>query len=229
MAGDYSRITFDPTKHYTRVLMQQGRVQLDSDWNEQAALIAHRIETESRDVIGLTGAPKTGGNFRIGVTPDNTDLTIAPGRIYVDGLLCELEATAVTAQATAATNLTLPTLWLDGRKIAANQWLEVTVGSNTAQILKVQSLDEPNSSVTFTSAVTSAGSATVRRVTTYLTQPDLGGAPATIDVPDGPYLAYLDVFEREISAIDDPRNREIALGGPDTARRLETVWRMALL
>ena len=40
MKGDYSRDTFDPAKHFTRVLMQQGRVQLDADWNEQAALSA---------------------------------------------------------------------------------------------------------------------------------------------------------------------------------------------
>ena len=38
MKGDFSRITFDPKKHYSRVLMQQGRVQLDADWNEQAAI-----------------------------------------------------------------------------------------------------------------------------------------------------------------------------------------------
>ena len=30
MKGDFSRITFDPKKHYSRVLMQQGRVQLDA-------------------------------------------------------------------------------------------------------------------------------------------------------------------------------------------------------
>ena len=30
MKGDFTRNTFDPTKHYSQVLMQQGRVQLDS-------------------------------------------------------------------------------------------------------------------------------------------------------------------------------------------------------
>jgi hypothetical protein len=33
--GDFSRDTFDAAKHYTAVLMQQSRVQLDADWNEQ--------------------------------------------------------------------------------------------------------------------------------------------------------------------------------------------------
>ena len=38
MKGDFSRDTFDPAKQFTRVLMQQGRVQLDADWNEQIAI-----------------------------------------------------------------------------------------------------------------------------------------------------------------------------------------------
>ena len=42
MPGDYSRNTFDPRRHYSGVLMQQGRVQLDADWNEQQAIAAHR-------------------------------------------------------------------------------------------------------------------------------------------------------------------------------------------
>ena len=41
MKGDFTRNTFDPDKHFLRVLMQQGRVQLDSDWNEQAAILLH--------------------------------------------------------------------------------------------------------------------------------------------------------------------------------------------
>ena len=35
MSGDYTRFTFDPLKRYSGVRMQQGRVQLDSDWNEE--------------------------------------------------------------------------------------------------------------------------------------------------------------------------------------------------
>ena len=42
MKGDFSRQTFDPKKHYSAVLMQQGRVQLDADWNEQHAIDRHR-------------------------------------------------------------------------------------------------------------------------------------------------------------------------------------------
>src|SRR3569832_1513726 len=33
MIGDYSRVRYDPLTDFAGVLMQQGRVQLDSDWN----------------------------------------------------------------------------------------------------------------------------------------------------------------------------------------------------
>ena len=36
MKADLTRNTFHPFRHFTQVLMQQGRVQLDADWNEQA-------------------------------------------------------------------------------------------------------------------------------------------------------------------------------------------------
>jgi len=91
MPGDYSRKTFNRKKHYSGVLMQQGRVQLDADWNEQLDIQLYRTETEAVDTIGQSGVPKKNDGFKIGVTPGGHDLTISPGRIYVDGLLCELD------------------------------------------------------------------------------------------------------------------------------------------
>lgn len=89
MKGDFSRQTFDRTKHYDSVLMQQGRVQLDADWNEQQAIHQHRVETEAQDVIGLSGAPLNHAGFEIKLTASK--LTIGAGRYYLDGLLCENE------------------------------------------------------------------------------------------------------------------------------------------
>ncbi|MBK9014730.1 MAG: hypothetical protein IPM82_11980 [Saprospiraceae bacterium] len=65
MASDTSRKIFDPSKHYNGVLMQQGRVQLDSDWNEQLDIHQYRTHTETKDVIGQSGVPKNGNYFRI--------------------------------------------------------------------------------------------------------------------------------------------------------------------
>src|SRR5882757_6629799 len=91
MAGDYSRKTFLPDRHYSGVLMQQGRVQLDADWNEQWEIARHRTIIETIDVIGQSGVPKKGGGFKISLFSGGTDLQISAGRIYVDGLLFEQE------------------------------------------------------------------------------------------------------------------------------------------
>jgi hypothetical protein len=44
----------------------------------------------------------------------------------------------------------------------------------------------------------------------------------------GFYVAYLDVWQRHITALEDPEIREVALGGPDTATRMQTTWRVGL-
>ena len=57
MKGDFSRATFDVTKHFSRVLMQQGRVQVDADWNEQTAILLHYLQSLAKDLIGDHGGP----------------------------------------------------------------------------------------------------------------------------------------------------------------------------
>lgn len=101
MHGDFTRWTFDPREGYRSVLMQQGRVLLDSDWNEQAALTAHHDETRTRDVVGEHGGPIDGAGFAVvdhaGGTPGGTaweDLELTPGSYAVHGIRVE---TAVDA------------------------------------------------------------------------------------------------------------------------------------
>ena len=93
MASDISRKTFDAQKHYSGVLMQQGRVLLDADWNEQLDIEQYRLHTETVDVIGAAGVPKKlPHSFEIIVpTPVANDVRIREGRLYVGGLLCEQE------------------------------------------------------------------------------------------------------------------------------------------
>jgi hypothetical protein len=142
MKGDFTRFTFNPKKHYSSVLMQQGRVVLDADWNEQADILKHIRETEAVDVIGRCGAPLDFGGFE--VTPEGQGLKLSPGRIYVDGILCEIE--------------------------------------------------EENHR-TFENTV----------------------------LP-GTYIAYLDVWDRHITSLEDGEIREKALGGSDTTTRTKTEW-----
>ncbi|MFI0975414.1 DUF6519 domain-containing protein [Streptomyces sp. NPDC021093] len=98
MKGDFTRRTFDRRDHYRAVLLQQGRVQLDADWNEQADIWAHLAQQTADDTIGAHGGPLPGAGMAVtdagGARPSGTapmDLRISAGRYYVGGVLCENE------------------------------------------------------------------------------------------------------------------------------------------
>jgi hypothetical protein len=112
MKGDFSRDTFDPARHYSRVLMQQGRVQLDADCNEQSAILLHYLRTVTRDVVGPHAGPANDCGFEI-ITEETShrldaiadegrrnylraevrkgNFVVGPGHYYVDGILVENE------------------------------------------------------------------------------------------------------------------------------------------
>ncbi len=153
MHADLSRWIFRPERHYSRVVVQQGRVSLDADANAQASIMLHYLRTLAADLIGPYGGPGDDLGFEIATGTDkgNATLAIGPGRYYVDGLLCE-----------------------------------------TASV-------------------------------DYFQQPDgYGGMPA---LPEPPYLVWLKVWERYISAVEDPALLEVALGlnGPDTTGRTKVM------
>lgn len=52
MSGDYSRFPFDPRRNYSAVLLQQGRVLLDQDWNEQSAMASRGFRAAVVDLLG---------------------------------------------------------------------------------------------------------------------------------------------------------------------------------
>lgn len=54
-------------------------------------------------------------------------------------------------------------------------------------------------------------------------------APPDTELKPGTYLAFLDVWERHITALEDPAIREVALGGPDTATRTQVAWQVKLM
>jgi hypothetical protein len=165
MKGDFTRWTFRQQQHYHGVLKQQGRVDLDADWNEQGAITAHRIETEAVDVIGSAGAPQDDPGFMVQAAGSGTNLSISTGRAYVDGILCE------------------------------NDGSSILVASKPA-------------------------------VTGFIAQPDLPGYQ--LPTAAGTYIAYLRVWERYITFLDDAEILEVALGGPDTCTRAKTVWQVKL-
>ena len=101
MKGDFSRNSFDPAKRYTSVRLQQGRVQLDADWNEQIEIGAERLRSGTRDLVGAAGGPLPTPGFEVVADPSLPagDVRILQGRYYVDGVLVENpEATTLISQ-----------------------------------------------------------------------------------------------------------------------------------
>lgn len=96
MKGDFTRDTYDVTRHFSRVLMQQGRVQLDADSNEQAAILLHYLRALAADLIGPHGGPAKddgteGDGFSLAEVTGEKDFAINAGHYYVQGALCENE------------------------------------------------------------------------------------------------------------------------------------------
>lgn len=243
MKGDFTRLTFDPKKHYSSVRMQQGRVQLDSDWNEQMDIEAYLRETSLTDVIGCCGVPqagyelKTGGGwFQIGVTDDGEDLIIFPGRIYVDGILCELEDKVIEIVGPDGNGKQIQLAPGERRHLELQRGARLELLDDALQhskYLKVAEILE--SSIQLEEVVQSSEikNRRLRRLTTLTMQPYL---PLGLDamgklLPEqkvGTYFVYLDVWRRHITALEHESIREKALGGPDTATRLQTVWQVKL-
>jgi hypothetical protein len=96
---DNSRYTFNPWKNFSGVVMEQGRVQLDADWNEWLAEFSRRIQAGTLDLYGHAAyPPTTPWAFLIAATTGTPNtVTIGLGRMYVDGLLAENHGEPKTA------------------------------------------------------------------------------------------------------------------------------------
>src|SRR5450432_785275 len=113
MMGDFTRDSFEAAKRFRRVLLQQGRVQLDADFNEQSSILLCHSEILTTSLLGRFGGPRNivgadrrwmrNDGFLIGpgASPGATnDFTIGAGLYYVDGILCEnFETQTFTTQA----------------------------------------------------------------------------------------------------------------------------------
>lgn len=92
MKGDFSKWGLVPTDNFSGVLHQQGRVLLDQDWNASTQIQALWRETAGRDVIGggLVAVPVAEPDglkiLSAATTATGVDVTLAPGRAWVDGV-----------------------------------------------------------------------------------------------------------------------------------------------
>ena len=115
MKGDFSRNTYRPASQYSRVMMQQGRVQIDADWNEQTSILLGYMRALTRDLFGAHAGPQDECGFKIvgsanreslipsesamvgealkreGKHLGDKDMMLLPGRYYVGGLPVELD------------------------------------------------------------------------------------------------------------------------------------------
>lgn len=237
MKGDFTQIRSRLTRRYSGVRMQQGRVQLDADFNDEATIRERAEQALGRDVIGRCGVPKQGGGFRID-SAGGTDLTISPGRIYVDGLLCELEepgTVAVTASSTADKTVTLQSTTIAGRTVANGDLLELVDDVHPGYTVRVAGVDTGTSIVTVDELDANrfdpaAPGARARFPVLYASQP-WWPTPTALDAPADPRtdIVYLDVWQRHVTAAEDPQLLEEALGGVDTSTRIQTVWQVKLV
>jgi len=244
MKSDISRQTFDSRKHYSHVLMQQGRVQLDADWNEQQDILLHRIETQARDMIAPSGVSADSNGFEVTFTPDGSDLAISPGYIYVDGILCELEQeTAVAVQSIKSGRIQVNLSDVESQAFQQGAWVELLdEKEQRSGLFKITDTKEDTDKQTltlstdrsdFTLPDKNARLLKVRPVMTYLSQPNYpqpDGQTSGLESPDAEhiFLVYLDVWQRQVTSFDDPDIREVALGGADTAHRSQTLWQVKI-
>jgi hypothetical protein len=89
VGSDRARVSYDPTRHWRGVINQQGRVTLEADWNEAAAIAAEDDRAQLVDVIGPAGTPD--GGYAVTVVAATGDLTIYHGTMYVGGERMVLE------------------------------------------------------------------------------------------------------------------------------------------
>jgi len=204
MSHDISRLTFNPRNDFFGPVMQQGRVHLDSDWNEWLAQVGRRIQAGTYDTFGAAPGPSavypatTPNAFKLEVLTDPTGtrfLSIGPGRMYVDGLLAENHGQAPP--------ITQP-------PPVTPQWVPPSATS-VSGLAWDSALDElfGDSGVS------------------YDQQPYYPGAPP-FPTGVGPYLVYLDVWKREVTFIEHPDLVEKAVG-IDTTGRMQTVWQVKFL
>jgi len=81
-----SNNSFNKDKQYNGVYLQQGRMLLDADWNEQVDIAKESLQTSLADVVG-SGLPKNNG-----VSVDSAG-TISKGIMYAKGKRIELKNT----------------------------------------------------------------------------------------------------------------------------------------
>jgi hypothetical protein len=89
MSSDRAKITYDEKQHYRSVVMQQGRVTLEADWNEQGQIVAEEARKETLNFVGSSGTPDDG--YAVTKVGGGYELSLSPGTLYVGGMRVNLD------------------------------------------------------------------------------------------------------------------------------------------
>jgi hypothetical protein len=89
MPSDRAQITYDEQKRYRSVVMQQGRVSLEADFNENVVLSDEEFRRVTRDVVGPTGTPDDGYGI-LALDATTRHVAITSGTMYVGGIRVSL-------------------------------------------------------------------------------------------------------------------------------------------
>ena len=96
MGSDIARVSFDENQHYRSVVMQQGRVTLEADWNEAQQIAGEELRKETLDIVGPSGTPDNGYQISFtdpkGLPATPPDFFIEPGTMYAGGVRVQLDA-----------------------------------------------------------------------------------------------------------------------------------------
>jgi len=88
MGSDRARVSYDKDQQYRSVVMQQGRVTLEADWNESQQIASEELRHETLDIVGPVGTPDDGYKVILSSKPTtpSCDFQIQRGTMYVGGV-----------------------------------------------------------------------------------------------------------------------------------------------
>lgn len=305
MGSDRARTTYDPKQQYRSVVMQQGRVTLEADWNEASQIFSEELRRETLDFVGPCGTPDNG--YLVAPSGDSAAATYNQIQFVIttgsDDLRSDSSASATLLDGNGAA-IQVITLKSQNQAAWGNNSTQTIVSSLTAA-LSADDIDQINITLTSTTGASlSADNWNVQSVTItlsnngfasvqllnksgnplarltqsqptltlnpphftigdrfdfsvqpgtmyvggirvellqpvqYSNQPDwqdygpedpdwvdlpnLEGSPSSTDE-----FVYLLLREQEVSAVEDPDLKDVALGGPDTAQRTRLLQRFA--
>ncbi|HMP45592.1 MAG TPA: DUF6519 domain-containing protein [Sphingopyxis sp.] len=230
MTGDFTRDTFRPAKGYSAVRMQQGRLFTDADWNEEGDIQRAALRGTARSVIGASGFPEQAPGFAILAGAGGQTLLIGGGQAFVDGIGV-VHAAPVRLSLARQSASGAATRWRveAGTRVAVGDYL-ILAGNTPAQAVRVAALlDDANGLQTFLAGAALSASNAIAADLYRSAESQPFWPESALPAAAGDYLAYLDVWERPVTAADDPAIRESAFGGPDTAIRDQIVWQLRFI